>query len=163
MRKPRFILLACLAALAVLAGSLLSPVAQASRSSIAQDETKSRIITISGIAILPDGGAAADFPVVVKLPAKVVNAIDDVGNREGGPPRLLSQSTKEIAPFTVVGSGMTDAAGRFSIKVNHQARRHVQLEIGDKEKSAWIIKAVMLQAKDIDVGQLQLRMKVTED
>ena len=147
----------------MLAASLLSPVVQATRSPIAQDEPKSRTITISGTAILPDGGAAADFPVVIKLPAKVVTAIDDVGDREGGSPRLLSQSTKEIAPFTVVGSGMTDAAGRFSIKVNHQDRRHVQLEIGDKRKSAWIIKAVMLQAKDIDVGQLQLRMKVTQD
>ena len=157
MINPRFILLACLAALAVLAGSVLSPVAHATRPPPEQDEPKRKPITISGTAILPNGGRAVNFRVLVKLPPRIVNA------GEGQDDPAKESSPPENPPLPVIGSGTTDAAGRFSIEVVPRGRRYAQLWVGDKKKSAWIIKPVMLQDKDLDLGELQLRKKVLED
>ena len=121
----------------VLAGSLLSPVAQATRSPLAQDEPKPKAITFSGVAILPDGGAAANLPVAVREWTRVVSHDDPV----------LARAT-------------TDAAGRFAIKFDHGDRPYILLEIGDKMKSAWIIKPVQNKAKDVELGRMVLLKKV---
>lgn len=158
MINPRFILLACLAALAVLAGSVLSPVAQATRLPLVQDEPKRKPITISGIAILPDGGAAAKLPVSIKKPLYLPGDDDVVGGRNP-PPDALSQ----LRGFKTLAASVTDAAGRFAIKFDAQDAAVIQLEIGDKSKSAWIIKPVMHQGKDVDLGSIPLSEKVLED
>src|SRR5688572_24207365 len=130
----------CLAVMGMLAGGLvMSPQAKA------QEEPKPKTITITGIAVLPDGGAAANLPVAIK-----VQPLSAEGHQgANGPPDMLSQP----GGFKTLAKGVTDAAGRFSIKFNPQDGAVVQLEIGDRVKSAWIIKPVKHGGKDVDLGK----------
>jgi hypothetical protein len=154
----------CVAAI-MLAGGLLLPVQlRADSSSPSQDESERKSVTISGTAISPDGAAAASLPVeVIVSPHCALGMNLDGGDRKEGPPppppELLAQGPREQR---TLGKGVTDAQGRFSIKVDY--RKEVPLlevRIGDKLKSAWTVKPLRNKDEDTDLGNLQLHEKIS--
>jgi hypothetical protein len=110
-----------------------------------QELRESQWITVSGTAVLPDGAVpAANLAVAVREPTREVIA----SQQHDGP--ILARAT-------------TDGAGRFSIKFDHRDQPVVFLEIGEKLKSAWILKPVENRGKDLDLGRVLLREKVAEE
>lgn len=159
-------LLASLAAAGALAGGILmTPPSTSAEDSVllAQDQPQKKPFNITGVAIGPDGAPAAKLPVAIKIPNKVLQS---AGGGDGGgapPPELLVQKkAPDENMFKTVAKGITDESGRFTLKVQPQNGGVVQLEIGDKMKSAWIIKPIKLEeeGKDIDLGNVQLNKKV---
>src|SRR5688500_13909523 len=148
MRRFKAIVPMCLAVMGLLAGGLvMSPQAKAQPSPLWQDEPKPKTITISGIAVLPDGGVAADLSVEIKEPLDVF--VERGSDRP--PPDKLPEFR-----FKTLAKGTTDAAGRFALEFERTAAKALQLDIGKKTESAWIIKPVMHQGKDVDLGKVPL-------
>ncbi len=168
MRSFKFssTLLASLAAAGALAGGILMtpPSSNADESVLlAQDQNQRKPFNITGVALLPDGQPAAKHPVAVKVPNKVLQQAGGDGGGGAPPPELLAQKKAPDAnQFKTVAKGVTDDSGRFTLKVQPQNGGVVQLEIGDKMKSAWIIKPIKLEedGKDIDLGNIQLNQRV---
>jgi hypothetical protein len=150
--------LACLPA-----AVLLSPPAQAEPLQ-SQDQPKSKVVTLSGIAVNPDGSPAAELAVEIKAPNKQLVGTGGAGGGGGGqapPPELLSQDKKQQNDFITLGKGTTDSEGKFSIKFEHKDVKVYQLEIGNKMETAWIVKPLENKGKDADLGKVQLREKVS--
>ena len=163
MSRTKSIVPTCLAAAGLLAGGLLfSPPARAESSPLVQDQPKSKLITVSGIAINPDGSPAADLLVEIKAPKKELVGPGGAGGGGGQapPPELLVQA-KQQNDFISLGKGKTDSEGKFSIKFDHKDVKVYQLEIGNKMETAWILKPLENKGKDADLGKVQLREKVS--
>lgn len=164
MSRTKSIVPTCLAAAGLLAGGLLfSPPVHADSTPLVQDQPKSKLITVSGIAINPDGSPAADLLVEIKAANKQLVGTGGAGGGGGGqapPPELLVQA-KQQNDFISLGKGKTDSEGKFSIKFDHKDVKSYQLEIGNKMESAWIVKPMENKGKDADLGKVQLREKVS--
>src|SRR5688500_17517771 len=131
MSRFKSIVPTCLATAGLLAGGLLlSPQAQADSALQSQDQAKSKVITLSGIAINPDGSPAAELAVEIKAPKKELVGPGGAGGGGGQapPPEVLVQGKKQN-DFISLGKGKTDSEGKFSIKFDHKDVKVYQLEI----------------------------------
>jgi hypothetical protein len=157
-------LLASLAAAGALAGGILmTPPSTSADESVLliQDEPEQKKpFNITGVAIGPDGAPAAKLPVVVKVPNKVLQSAGGGGGGAPPPELLVQKKAPDADMFKTVAKGITDESGRFTLKVQPQNGGVVQLEIGDKMKSAWIIKPLKVEGKDIDLKEIQLNKKI---
>jgi hypothetical protein len=154
----KFILSIWFMACGLFAIGLPLPALTLADSSRQQDEPTLKPITISGKAVLPNGDPAANFLVEIVWSQK--DLIEGGGGRgKEPPPELLSQDRKPRDPL--LGTGVTDKDGRFSIKFDHKNAKLLEVRIGNKIKSAWMIKPVWNRFKDVDVGKIQLVEKVS--
>lgn len=118
--------------------------------------------TIHGIALDANGSPASDLLVVVKVPNKMlVSANDD--------PRDGLAAEAEVRPgdhgkrnavsppwFAAIGIGMTEPDGSFIVTLSVPNSDAVQVEIGDKWKTAWLIRPVRATDGDQGLGTVRL-------
>ncbi len=150
-------LLAAFCAAALVSGAALAPAAGSG-----QQEQQKKMMTVSGIAIQPDGSPAVGLPVEVKAPNKKLVDAGGPGGQAPPPELLLQQSSQGAQqPMISLGKSVTDEQGKFAVKFEvAQDKPSIQLEIGDKRTTAWLVKPLENKHKDMDLGRLELRSKV---
>ena len=158
MRIQRLTAVALVAGLGLVGTAALAP-AGPGPGLLVQEQKKA--ITVTGVAIGTDGQPAPKLPVAVS--ASRATGMGEGGRGAGGAggPSLLAAQDEQNGRWKVVGKGVTDASGRFTIK-NIRETGTLRIEIGRKEKSDWKIETVKNDGskETIDVGEIELQAKV---
>jgi hypothetical protein len=133
---------------------------QGGPSQVQQDAPERKTFTLSGSLVEPDGTPAAGRLVEVFVSrACLWPPPPGGGGEQGPPPELLFHGIPQ--GDELLGKGMTDAKGRFSIEVNRAKVRLLEIRVGDKLKSSWTVKAISNEDRDTDIGKVQLIAKVS--
>ncbi len=158
--------LAGVAAAGALAGGLLMapPSTQAADGAVmlATQDSKTVTMSITGVALAPDGSPAAKLPVdVTQMQLRPMGSGGGKGGRNG--PRMLASFQPAGSRYKSLGKAVTDDSGAFTVKnVRAQPNLGLRVEIGEKTKSPWIIQSVKVDPEkpEVDLGKISLREKV---
>lgn len=138
----------------LVATTVAGPTAPADNvTALVQDNAKSKGVAISGTVIGSDGEPAAKLPVTLMAfqPPKTT----DRGSGPGGPKLSTFEPTSN---FKAIAKTVTDANGKFTFKNVRNEIPALRLEIGNKMKSDWAIKAVNISdGKNKDLGEVKLQ------
>jgi hypothetical protein len=132
---------------------------QGGPSQVQEDAPERKTFTLSGSLIEPDGTPAASRLVEVFVSRKCVWPTPPGGGDEQGPPPELLLRIPQ--GHQLLGKGITDAKGRFSIEVNRAKVNILEMRVGDKMKSSWTVKPMKNEDRDMDIGKVQLHAKVS--
>ena len=153
------------AAGALAAGTFIAPAASADSTALSIQDERTDPITISGTCLNPDGSPAAKIPVTIKKRRDPV-AMGAGGGGGQNPPDLLSSQLKggkgkqgqnqEDGRYKILGRTTTDDSGKFEVK-NIREPGEIRVELGDRMRTAWDIKMVKNEGKNIDMGNVELR------